>query len=281
MDNNFNAHKTILEKQLTLKEWMIILLVLSIPIIGFVMVFIWAFSNKNTSKKTYCQALILYVIIFSIIGTILAFTLGASFFATLSDINTQNQQLTQELQQNMELSEKIIDAGVNEDASIVNDFLKEQNSNTAKASSINNNFIIDCSKLIVDEERGLTPEELIAIKGEPEYIQTDSSNDVFGETYFYGEEEYYFSDGYLIYLDYTAPLNYPWTGNLYNYNLLSLFNISPTNDTYCHVPEGENLINISYVAMPPGSRYNLGGVTITYQDSQKTIIENVFIHVIP
>lgn len=267
-----------LEKPLGLKDWIITLLVLSIPIVGFVMIFIWAFSNKNTSKKTYCQALILYLIIFSIIGTILAFTLGASFFSAFSGLDSQNQQLNQELKKSMELSEKIIDAGINQDASIVNDYLKKQNADMH--SSNNSDFIIDCSKLIVNEERGLTPEELIAIKGKPEYIETNSYSDVFVEAYFYGAEEYYFADGFLISLDYTDPLNYPWTGNLYTYNLLGLFNISPTNATYCHVPDGENVINISYVAMPPNSSYNLGGVTITYQDESKTVIENVSIYMV-
>ncbi|MBQ6554432.1 MAG: hypothetical protein IJR45_01805 [Firmicutes bacterium] len=55
-------------EHMTLKDWMITMLIMLIPCVNIVMMFVWAFgSNVNPSKKTYFQA----VLIWAAIGIVL------------------------------------------------------------------------------------------------------------------------------------------------------------------------------------------------------------------
>ncbi len=54
-------------------DWMITMIVLAIPIVNIVMIFYWAFtSSTNPSKRTYCQALLMFFLIACGIAAILA-----------------------------------------------------------------------------------------------------------------------------------------------------------------------------------------------------------------
>jgi len=56
--------------------WMLALFLMAIPCVGWVMIFVWAFSGENESRKNYFKALLLWTAIF--IGLIVALTmLGA------------------------------------------------------------------------------------------------------------------------------------------------------------------------------------------------------------
>ena len=61
----------------TVGEWLITYLILAIPIVGLIMVFVWAFgSDTKPSKKSFFQAqLIVFLIAFGLV--ILAAGLGA------------------------------------------------------------------------------------------------------------------------------------------------------------------------------------------------------------
>ena len=49
-------------KPLTIGDWIITQIVLVIPLVGLVMLFVWAFSSDtHPSKKTYCQASLILV----------------------------------------------------------------------------------------------------------------------------------------------------------------------------------------------------------------------------
>jgi succinate dehydrogenase/fumarate reductase cytochrome b subunit len=60
---------------ISIKEWMIMMLILIIPIVNIVMMFVWAFGEGNPTKKNYFKAsliwgaiiLVLYIIIFVVI----------------------------------------------------------------------------------------------------------------------------------------------------------------------------------------------------------------------
>lgn len=51
---------------ISLGEWIITIIVLCIPIVGFIMLFVWGFSSStNPSKQNFCRAtLILYLVCF-------------------------------------------------------------------------------------------------------------------------------------------------------------------------------------------------------------------------
>jgi hypothetical protein len=49
--------------------WMLALLVMTIPVIGLIMVIVWAFAGENESRKNYFRALIAwFCIIFVVLG---------------------------------------------------------------------------------------------------------------------------------------------------------------------------------------------------------------------
>lgn len=69
----------VIENQLSVKQWVFTILLLAIPIVNIVLLFIWAFGEKN-NKTNYARALlivgsiyIILVIILSIMGSLLAF----------------------------------------------------------------------------------------------------------------------------------------------------------------------------------------------------------------
>jgi hypothetical protein len=64
---------------MTLGNWLLTLVLLSIPVVNFVMLLVWAFSGEtHPSKKTFCQAsLILFLIMLVLAG---GFVLLAGLF---------------------------------------------------------------------------------------------------------------------------------------------------------------------------------------------------------
>ena len=67
---------------LTVKDWMITILITAIPLAGIIMLFVWAFgSNENPSKSNWAKA----TLIWAAIGMVLAFffwgIMAAFFFA--------------------------------------------------------------------------------------------------------------------------------------------------------------------------------------------------------
>ena len=65
------------DEHMTLKDWLITLLICCIPCVNIVMSFVWAFgSNVNPSKKTFFQAylifcaigFVLYILFFMLMG---------------------------------------------------------------------------------------------------------------------------------------------------------------------------------------------------------------------
>ncbi|MBC7088018.1 MAG: hypothetical protein H5T96_05955 [Tissierellales bacterium] len=71
MDNNQNVYQ-VKDDTVSVKEWLITMLILLIPVVNIVMTFVWAFgSNTKPSKANYFKASIL----FWIIGIVLYFVL--------------------------------------------------------------------------------------------------------------------------------------------------------------------------------------------------------------
>ncbi len=64
---------------MTVKDWLITILVLAIPLINIIMYFVWAFSDSgNVNRKTYCQATLLFIAI--IIAAVVFFGAIGSMF---------------------------------------------------------------------------------------------------------------------------------------------------------------------------------------------------------
>mgnify|MGYP006254333751 CR=1 FL=1 len=68
-----------MEKQMSVGDWLITYLVTCIPLIGFIMLFVWAFGDGNQqSKKTWAQATLLWIVI--------VFFLSVFFFGIASSM---------------------------------------------------------------------------------------------------------------------------------------------------------------------------------------------------
>lgn len=69
-----------------LSDWLITFLIQAIPLVGFIMLFVWAFGDgTHPSKKTWAQALLIFMLIgvvFAIIFFILFWSILLSLFAS-------------------------------------------------------------------------------------------------------------------------------------------------------------------------------------------------------
>ena len=60
-------------KPMTIGEWIITFIITYIPIVGIVMLFVWAFSDGNhPSKKTWAQATLILFAVAIVLGIIFA-----------------------------------------------------------------------------------------------------------------------------------------------------------------------------------------------------------------
>jgi len=74
------------QKQVPVKtgEWFLTFIITSIPIIGFIMLFVWAFgSSTNESKANWAKAALVWFTIIFVIYMLLALIFGAALFAFL------------------------------------------------------------------------------------------------------------------------------------------------------------------------------------------------------
>jgi len=63
-----------LQKPLTVGDWILTIIVLSIPIIGFVFLLYWALSStSNINRKNYCIALLIFALIIAALFVALMF----------------------------------------------------------------------------------------------------------------------------------------------------------------------------------------------------------------
>jgi hypothetical protein len=68
---------------MSVKDWMITILITIIPIVGFVMLFVWAFSEgTHKGKSNWAKATLLWYAILIVLYIVFFAIFGAAFFAT-------------------------------------------------------------------------------------------------------------------------------------------------------------------------------------------------------
>jgi heme/copper-type cytochrome/quinol oxidase subunit 2 len=50
-------------------SWMWMMFVTAIPVIGVIMVFVWAFTGENQSRKNYYRAILAWILVFFLLIT--------------------------------------------------------------------------------------------------------------------------------------------------------------------------------------------------------------------
>lgn len=79
-----------LEEPVSMKEWLITLLIMMIPCVNIVMMFVWAFGNGKKSKSNFFKAELIMLAVIVAIYIVIAIVFGASMFAFLSSTNGTN-----------------------------------------------------------------------------------------------------------------------------------------------------------------------------------------------
>jgi len=68
-------------------DWIVTMLLLSIPIVNFVLIIMWAFgSNVNPSKKSYFQAYLILALIGTVIGILIGVLFATAIMAALGEL---------------------------------------------------------------------------------------------------------------------------------------------------------------------------------------------------
>ena len=65
-------------------EWMLTMLVLSIPCVNIIMLFVWAFGNGNKNTRNFSRACLLWMVIMTAIVIIFYVIIGAAILAGAS-----------------------------------------------------------------------------------------------------------------------------------------------------------------------------------------------------
>lgn len=65
-------------------DWMITLLITSIPLIGFIMLIVWAFgSDTNQNKANFAKATLLWMAIIIVLGLLFSIIFGVAMFGNM------------------------------------------------------------------------------------------------------------------------------------------------------------------------------------------------------
>lgn len=75
------------QNQLPVKtgDWFLTILITAIPLVGFIMLFVWAFgSGSNESKANWAKATLIWFAISIVIITLITLLFGAAIFSAFS-----------------------------------------------------------------------------------------------------------------------------------------------------------------------------------------------------
>ena len=69
---------------MSVKDWIITILISAIPFVGFIMLFVWAFSSgNNPNKSNWAKATLIWVAVFMVLGFLLWGTIAAVVLGTM------------------------------------------------------------------------------------------------------------------------------------------------------------------------------------------------------
>ena len=90
--DNLNTGFNTNYKPLSIGDWLITFLIQAIPLVGFIMLFVWAFGDgTHPSKKTWAQASLIFALIMIVLAIIILvamWTLISSLFSSGYNIHS-------------------------------------------------------------------------------------------------------------------------------------------------------------------------------------------------
>ena len=79
-------------KPMTIGDWLITFIIQAIPLVGFIMLFVWAFGDgTHPSKKTWAQASLIFALIMIVIVLMIIFF--AALWSIFSSFFTHNYNI--------------------------------------------------------------------------------------------------------------------------------------------------------------------------------------------
>lgn len=76
-----------IDKPLSIMDYIVMFIVMSIPLVGFIMTLVWAFgSDTNTNKKNYCRAYLILALIGIGLTILFAIVFGAILVPVLTEM---------------------------------------------------------------------------------------------------------------------------------------------------------------------------------------------------
>lgn len=73
-----------MEPVMSIGQWLITLLVMSIPCVNIVMLFVWGFGGGNQTRANYCKAYLIWFIILTVLTVVFSMLFGAALSAAIS-----------------------------------------------------------------------------------------------------------------------------------------------------------------------------------------------------
>ena len=76
------------QQPMSVKDWLITLLIMAIPLVGFIMLFVYAFgNNENVNKQNWAKAQLIFIAVIVGLAIIFLSIFGAIFATAMSDSN--------------------------------------------------------------------------------------------------------------------------------------------------------------------------------------------------
>ena len=73
------------QKPLSVKDWLVTLLLMAIPIVGIVLLFVYAFgSNENVNRQNWAKAQLIMLAIVMVLVVLILIIFGSIFAATMA-----------------------------------------------------------------------------------------------------------------------------------------------------------------------------------------------------
>lgn len=76
------------EKPLSVKDWVITLIIVAIPLVGIIMLLVWAFDdNGNVNKKNFAKGSLIVMLIMIVISIIFYITIFVAYIGAMGGLS--------------------------------------------------------------------------------------------------------------------------------------------------------------------------------------------------